>query len=138
MGRVAALWRKQNETGIPFLKNSFVSQSNQAGDNDRVGARLGRMKKNQHRDRFSFTRSRRLVETGVARVAVAVGPRAQQLAAEASRVARSHKAGVPAAVHLCRGVAERTAPGAGEYVKAHQQRHSQRDAGGETMGSNPW
>ncbi len=57
MCRIAALWRKQNETEIPFLENSFVGQPNQAGEDHRVGACFGWMKKDQHRHRFSFTRT---------------------------------------------------------------------------------
>src|ERR1700678_2885107 len=127
MGRVAALWRKQNETGIPCLQNSFVSQPNQASENDRVGARFGGMKKDQHRKRLWFTRALGLIETGIARVAVSVGPRTQPRTSGARRVARSHKAGEPPSVHLCWGIAERTASGAGKYVEARRQHQHQRD-----------
>src|ERR1039458_4048480 len=93
MRRVADLWRKQDESGRPFLENSFVNQPNQTGEIDRVGARFGGMREDQHRQRFSFSRARRLIETGVARVAVSVAPRTQQLTSEAYRVARSQSWG---------------------------------------------
>src|SRR5208282_707421 len=104
--------------GFSPPQRSFVGKTNQAGENHRVSAGFGGMKKDQHRERFSFNRVRSLIETGVARVAVSVGPRAQRRATETHRVARSHKTGEPTSVDLCWWVAKRSASGASEYVEA--------------------
>ena len=90
MRRIAALRREQNETGIPFPQGFSVFQPDQAGKYDRVGARFRGMEKDHHRQGFSFTRTPRLIEASVTRVAIPVPPWTQPCTAGAHRVARGH------------------------------------------------